>query len=121
MSDFLYNHPKFKDRRRELRRNSTDAEIIIWNCVRNNKLGIKFRRQFSIGGYIADFCCPEKRLIIELDGSQHYYEDGLEYDKIRDTYLKSLDYTVLRFSNNDVIKSLDGVIMKIQEYLDTSP
>lgn len=117
MNKFIYNHPKLKDLRRELRKNSTDAEVIFWNCVRNNKLGVKFRRQFSIGEYITDFCCSDKRLIIELDGSQHYYEKGLEYDKIRDTYFKKLNYTVMRFSNSDIMKSLDGVIMKIQEYL----
>lgn len=117
MNKFPYNDPKLKDRRRELRRNSTDTEIIIWNLIRNNKLGVKFKRQFGIGPYITDFCCPEKRLIIELDGSQHYYEKGLEYDKVRDSYLKELDYTVLRFTNNEVLQSIDGVIIKIQDYL----
>lgn len=117
MNKFPYNDPKLKDRRRELRRKSTDSEIIIWNILRNNKLGVKFKRQFGIGHYITDFCCPEKRLVIELDGSQHYYENGLEYDKVRDSYLKELGYTVLRFANTEVLNSIDGVIMKIKEFI----
>jgi very-short-patch-repair endonuclease len=113
----LYNHNKFAQRRRDLRKNSTDVEIILWNIIRNKKLGYKFRRQYSIGPYIVDFYCVEKRLVIELDGSQHYTDSGIDYDTERDNYLKSLDCVILRFSNRDVIESIDGIVIKIQDYL----
>ena len=85
--------------------------------MKKSQLGAKFRRQYSVGYYIVDFICTEKRLVIEIDGGQHYTEQGLEYDRERSRFLAALDYTVLRFTNNEVMKSLDGVVMKIKEYL----
>jgi very-short-patch-repair endonuclease len=67
----VYNIPEKKMARRLLRNNATPQEIILWSRLRKNRLGSKFRRQHSIGPYIADFYCPEKTLIIEIDGSQH--------------------------------------------------
>jgi very-short-patch-repair endonuclease len=114
---FIHNDPSLKPYRKDLRNQSTQHEKILWKYLKNDKLGVRFRRQFSVGPYIADFLCVEKKLIIELDGSHHYYEKGIEYDTVRDNYLKHLDYTILRFSNSDVMNSLDGVIMKIKGYL----
>jgi very-short-patch-repair endonuclease len=114
---FIHNDPLLKHRRKDLRNGSTKEERLLWKYLKNKQLGARFRRQFGIGHYITDFCCPGKRIIIELDGSQHYYENGLEYDKVQDSYLKELDYTVLRFVNTEVLNSIDGVIMKIQEYI----
>lgn len=117
MISFVYNDPSLKNLRRGLRKRPTDVETKLWNILRGNSLGVKFRRQYGIGNHIVDFCCPAKRLVIELDGSQHYEDEGLENDKTRDRYLSELGYTVLRFSNKDVIESIDGVVMKIEEYL----
>lgn len=76
----------------------------------------KFRRQHSIGKYIVDFYCPEKKLIIEIDGSQHI-DIQREYDIERDKYLKNLGFKILRFWDNDVNNNLEGVLMKIVEKL----
>ncbi len=79
-----------------LRKKSTDAEIYLWRLLRNRKFhGFKFRRQHPIGGYIVDFICHERRLIIELDGSQH--KENVRYDHERTVYLRKLGYRVLRF------------------------
>jgi very-short-patch-repair endonuclease len=109
----IYNQPILKERRKDLRNTATLEERILWNYLKSSKMGYKFRRQASIGNYIADFFCPELSLVIELDGSQHL--DKKEYDSERDSYLKSVGCTVLRFWNNQVHKNLDGVIMKIRE------
>jgi very-short-patch-repair endonuclease len=109
--DRIHNHKRFYFRRKELRNNATPEEIILWNYLKNSKLGFKFRRQHSIGGYIIDFYCPEKRITIELDGKHHDYQ--LMYDKTRDTYLQSLGVTVLRFKNDQVANDLDTILEKI--------
>ena len=84
------------DRSRSLRQNQTDAENLLWWHLRDRQLaGHKFKRQFPIGSYFADFACPEKRLIVELDGSQHV--EQLSYDGERALFLESQGYRVLRF------------------------
>src|SRR5687767_4413459 len=94
---------------RRLRREATDAERAFWLAVRNRQQGgLKFRRQVSIGSYIADFACVEAMLIIEFDGSQH--ADAVEYDARRTRYLEDQGYRVLRFSNYDVLTNFDGVM-----------
>ena len=77
--------------------------------------GYKFHRQHSIGNFIADFYCPTRKLIIELDGSQHL--DNQEYDKERTEYFESLGIKVIRFWNNEINNNLNGVLMKIKEEL----
>jgi very-short-patch-repair endonuclease len=105
-----------RDRARILRRDLTDAERKLWNELRNRKLlGVKFRRQFPVGPYVADFCAIECALIIELDGGHH--GEMLESDRIRTEFLKSLEYRVVRFWNNEVTDDLDGVLERIGEYL----
>ena len=100
---------------KELRQNQTDCEQIIWYNLRNRRLNnIKFRRQVPIGQYIVDFAALDKKLIVELDGSQHI-EDTLEYDKNRTDYLVSQGYKVIRFLDNEIIENLDGVLNKILE------
>lgn len=111
----VHNIRKFIDRRRELRNQATDEENILWSELRNSKLGYKFRRQHSFGGYILDFYCAQRRLIIEIDGGIHDSIPNKEYDKLRDKYFEELDYKVLRFKNSEVKKSLDKVIKKIQK------
>ncbi len=117
MKKRIRNKKIFKERRRDLRRNSTDAEKCLWSFVRNRQISnLKFIRQYSIGGYILDFYCPKKRLAIEADGSQHI---GSEYDIIRTEFLNGNGIRVLRFWNNDILKNPEGVQMKIIETLIT--
>jgi very-short-patch-repair endonuclease len=95
----------------KLRKESTPAEQKLWSRIRNNQLGVTFRRQHAIGKYIPDFCSPNAKLIIEVDGSQHLEQE--QYDNERTAYLESKGYTVLRFWNKDVMKDMDSVIRAI--------
>ena len=98
----------------------TDAEIALWVKLRRKQLhGLQFYRQKPLGNFIVDFYCPTAQLIIEIDGGQHYEEEGRFRDGLRDGYLESLGLRVLRFSNLDVLKNVDGVIAVILEYLET--
>ncbi|PKL17186.1 MAG: DNA (cytosine-5-)-methyltransferase [Spirochaetae bacterium HGW-Spirochaetae-5] len=100
---------------KQLRKDQTDVEIILWKHLRSKQIdGFKFRRQQPIGAYIVDFVCFEIKLIIELDGSQHIEEK--EKDVARDNWLKSQGFTVLRFWNNDVIINKAGVLTVIYNY-----
>ena len=94
---------------------STIAERKLWAHLRNNQLGVNFRRQHAIGTYIPDFCSPEAKHIIELDGSQHLEQEA--YDRERTKYLESMGYKVIRFWNNDVSNDIEGVILAIMEAL----
>lgn len=101
-----------------MRQKATSQEKLMWEKLRNNKLGNRFKRQYSIGGYILDFYCAEKRLVIELDGEIHNKKENLEYDKIRDKFFKELDYKVLRFKNRQVEEDIKGVIKIIGDSLE---
>lgn len=105
----VHNNKQFLNRRRELRRNSTAEEAILWEELRESKLGYRFRRQHSIGGYILDFYCFKERLIIEIDGDSHNRDD----DEVRDKYFSDLGYKTLRFKNSEVKSDLLKVIDKI--------
>jgi very-short-patch-repair endonuclease len=85
--------------------------------LRNNQLGVHFRRQAPCGSYVVDFLAVKPKLVVELDGSQHYTEQGLEFDRRRDAYLRRHGLTVPRFSNIEVMKNIDGVIATIEEHL----
>ena len=99
-----------------LRKDPTSAERKLWMVLRGNKLkGVNFRRQQAIGNYIVDFCSVKRKLVIEIDGSQHLEQS--EYDKQRSTYLESLGYTVMRFWNDQVLKDLEGVSHSIETVL----
>lgn len=75
--------------------------------------GLKFFRQYGIGAYIADFYCPKRRLVIEVDGGQHFSKDGKNYDTQREEYMSSLGIRTLRFSNLDILKNMEGVWERI--------
>ncbi len=110
---FLNNDPSLKERRRQLRNNSTREEVVLWNYLKNKNLGKRFRRQFSIGPYIADFYCMELMLVIEIDGTHHYNQ--WEYDAERDRFMAGHGCTVMRFSNNDINNRLKDVLELIQK------
>lgn len=100
-----------------LRKNQTPWERKLWNVLRANKLGAQFRRQYKIESYIVDFCCPSKKLIIELDGGHHGEDKIKEADSKRQHSLEIKGYKVLRFWNNDIDSNLPGVIEIILRYL----
>jgi very-short-patch-repair endonuclease len=112
----LNNRHSLKDRRRELRNNSTNAEHLLWYQLRGSKVdGRKFRRQHSIGPFIADFYCPEERLAIELDGDIHDEPDRIEYDARRTQYLEDHGIQVLRFRNGQVLADQSVIIAEIRK------
>ena len=115
----LYNRGKLKERRVGLRTSATPQEILLWKRLRMGKIGFKFRRQYSIGWYIADFYCPQKRLAIEIDGAHH--KQNKEYDAERTRYLNAHNITVLRFWDTEVEKELDSVVRKIISVLHIPP
>ncbi|MFQ2094334.1 endonuclease domain-containing protein [Aeromonas taiwanensis] len=114
----IFNREATLDKRREQRGNPTEPEWRLWHVLRAGQLGVKFRRQQGIGPYIADFYCPERLLVIEVDGDSHFDERGLSHDKQRDAYMAGLSLTVLRFSNREVMPNLPGVVVSIRAWLD---
>ena len=107
------------DRARKLRRDSTRAELLLWNRLRSRQLGgFKFVRQAPIGRYVADFVCRERRMIVELDGGQHATSEA---DQIRDRWLRDHRYRVIRFWNNDVLANTSGVLETILRALLAEP
>jgi very-short-patch-repair endonuclease len=117
----LLNKSFLKNRRRELRSTETSYEKILWSELRNNKLGVKFRRQFSVGGYIFDFCCPRKRLGIEVDGGIHNSVEQKKYDRVRDKLSKELGFTILRFKNSEIENNKSKVIKIIMATIKKLP
>jgi very-short-patch-repair endonuclease len=111
----VFNRSKLLDRRKELRHEATAQEKLLWYRLKGKQLGFKFRRQHGIGGYIVDFYCKEKNLVIELDGLQHL--EAKDYDELRDRYLQSLDLTVLRFWNKEIDEDIEKVIDTIKKFL----
>ncbi len=107
-----------KEQRKQLRKNMTEEEVILWAYIRKRFPQHKFRRQVGIGPYIADFYCPKVKLVIELDGSQHL---DSERDVTREKYMNTLGLTTIRFWNGDVRKNLNGVLMKIEQQLSLPP
>lgn len=106
----VHNKRSLLDIRRVLRANSTPAEEVLWEEIRNRKLnGLKFKRQHSIGNYIVDFYCASKRLIVELDGEVHNTSDQKEKDKHRDQNLSEMNFKILRISNSQVLNDIETV------------
>ncbi|QFY59608.1 endonuclease domain-containing protein [Rhizobium grahamii] len=99
---------------KRMRKALTDAELKLWNELRAHRLmGLGFRRQLPIAGYIVDFACPSHRLIVELDGSQHANELAADYDSVRTRRLQTAGWTVIRFWNDDVLRDIDNVCLHI--------
>ena len=106
----VFNKKSTEVKRRNLKKDMTKAEKILWEHISCDALGVRFRRQYGIGEYIVDFYCPKLKLVIEKDGVQHYSEDGLEYDKIREEFMGSLGIRTIRVKNKEVIENIDGVV-----------
>lgn len=107
------------EKAREMRNNPTEAEALLWNYLDGNKTGFHFRRQHPIFGYIPDFVCLEKKLIIEIDGGYHFEGEQPEKDKERSERLSEEGYTILRFKNEEVTGGIDLVLETIDDYLIT--
>jgi very-short-patch-repair endonuclease len=103
------------ERARALRRSSTDAESRLWRLLRDRSLGVKFRRQFPFGRYILDFYCLEYRLVVEVDGGQHFEPAGMAADAERTRILEASGLKVLRFTNREVLLETDDVAEAIRE------
>ena len=122
-----YNNPNLLSKRKDLRNNSTSAESTLWNLLKGKQvMGMKFRRQHSVGPYILDFYCPQIRLCIELDGHEHFTSVGDAQDDIRTEYLiRYHGIQTLRFENSDIFNHTEGVIgiigETIQELLNPPP
>jgi len=103
---------------KQLRKEQTDAEKLLWEVVRGRRLcGFKFRRQHPVGGYILDFYCHEARFAVELDGGGHNFEEQQLYDEERTRALNGAGIKLLRFWNHDVLNNLDAVAEQIYVHL----
>ena len=114
----LFNKEEAKDKRRALRKNMPQAEILLWSKLRGkNAKGYKFRRQYSVGMYIVDFYCAALKLAIEIDGESHFIDGSKERDRKRQEFIESTGIRFLRFTNTDIYERLDGVLEAIMAQL----
>ncbi len=114
------SNSKTMHRAGELRKEPTPAERKLWAYLRGDNLqGVNFRRQHALGNYIVDFVSIKRKLIIELDGSQHLEQE--EYDTERTKFLQSMGYTVIRFWNHQIMNEMDNVIKAIEFALHPNP
>ena len=116
----MYHHQRalIVDRAKDLRKRQTEAEAVLWEELRKRKLGCyKIRRQHPLGSYIADFYCPEKKLVIEIDGGIHDDETVKKYDEIRQKAIEFYGIKVIRFRNEDVLNRMEFVMAEIDRNL----
>jgi very-short-patch-repair endonuclease len=112
----LFNKTTEKLKRRQLRRNITKAEAIIWQKLRCKQIeNCKFRNQYSVEQFVLDFYSPEIKLAIEIDGESHFQEGAAHYDKERQIFIESAGINFLRFTNNQVYENLNGVLETIAQ------
>ena len=103
---------------KENRKNPTEAESLLWDCLKERQLRQPFRRQHIKGDYIADFVCMPSRLIIELDGGYHQLPEQQDSDEQRQQWLEAQGFTVIRFTNEEVTGNIDNVLETIKHYLE---
>jgi len=109
------NIQQLKSFARENRKEQTEAEGVLWKYLRRKNLGVHFKRQFVISDFIVDFVCVNKKVVIEIDGEYHRENCQKEYDEGRSQILNRLGYTVIRFTNEDIISNLTNVLNIIKE------
>ena len=107
----------WKEYARENRKNMTLAESFLWQNLRNNALGHKFLRQHVIGDYIVDFACLQKMLVIEVDGEYHSTDEQKALEDLRTEYLNKIGFSVIRFTNEQVVNHIDDVLAHIEELI----
>lgn len=111
-----YNDPQFTIFRKNLRNSSTSAEAKLWMHLKQKKLeGRKFTRQKSIGNYIIDFYCPDEKLAVELDGENHFWEEGIRRDQLKTAFLEKQGIVVVRFENKWVFEDIEYVLGEIKK------
>ncbi|MDQ3022417.1 MAG: endonuclease domain-containing protein [Bacteroidota bacterium] len=111
----IYNRKEQNQKRKALRNGMPNAEVILWNHLKGRqRKKMKFRRQFGVGRYAIDFYCPEIKLAIEVDGDTHDSLDEIEYDNRRQSEIENYKIIFLRIKNEEVFKSIDEVILKIE-------
>lgn len=108
-----YNITTLKNRRRDLRQRSTLTEKILWNKLRNNQLGFKFRRQYSIDGYVMDFYCPSLKFGVEIEGGIHLVTSQKIYDEYRYRYLNNFNIRILKITTNQITTSVEETLKMI--------
>jgi very-short-patch-repair endonuclease len=120
-STHIYHYgatPEIFDRARQLRKEMTNAETILWKKLRNHGFeGLKFRRQHPVGRFIVDFYCHEKRLVVEVDGSIHEVLEVKERDEGREEELKNFELTIVRFTNEEIETDVENVLKKLKMIL----
>ena len=117
-----FNNPTLKPIRRKLRQIPPEPENRLWYYLRSRRLQkTKFRRQYSIGQYVVDFYCPSARLAIEIDGDSHFTDEAEANDKIRTAFLKERGIRVIRFTNSDIMKNIEGVLERIASLIVPHP
>ena len=113
----IYYNPKLKKLARQLRNNSTLAEVLLWNQLKARKMkGYQFMRQKPIGNYIVDFFCSKLKLVIEIDGASH--QNKKAYDTKRQKWLEALGLSFLRFYDRDVKQNMNAVLQTIANWID---
>jgi len=117
----IYNRKSDREKRKILRKYMTEAEQILWERIRRRRIdGHKFRRQYSIKGFVLDFYSPEVRLGIEVDGGYHFRRFQGDYDKARQRLIESLKIGFIRFTNENILTDIDKAISKIKDKINNS-
>jgi very-short-patch-repair endonuclease len=111
----VFNQPKQKLLRQNLRKMPIGCERKLWNRLRNKQLGYKFFRQYGIGRYIVDFYCPKLKLAVEIDGATHSADEEIKKDVIRQKFIESLGVTFKRYNNSDIKDNFSEVVYDIQK------
>jgi very-short-patch-repair endonuclease len=117
-NEIIPYRPHLKMRARELRKNSTLTEIILWESIKKKQLGVEFHRQVPIDYFIVDFYCHELKLAIEIDGSIHDVEENKIKDELRQDKLEDLGVIFLRFQVANIMNDLDGVLNEIKKQIE---
>jgi very-short-patch-repair endonuclease len=113
----IHNRKELENLRKSLRKNLTPAEATLWSLIRGKQLdGRKFRRQHSVDKYVLDFYCASEKLAIELDGEPHFTDEGIKRDDQRTEYLNTQKIKVLRFENDEIFQSPEGVLAGIKKH-----
>ena len=114
----VYNRESEKLKRKMLRENLSQAEVLLWSKLKGKGLNnYKFRRQYSVGKFVIDFYCPKSKMAIEIDGDSHFVEGAKERDRERQTIIETFGITFLRFTNREIYENIDGVLDKIVEHI----
>lgn len=105
----------------KVKRYATESENRLWSYLKNGALRVEFVRQYEIGKYLVDFYCEELKLIIEIDGGEHYSQKGLEHDKKRDEFMEGLGIKTIRFTNIEVREDIEGVVRTLLHLVPSLP